>query len=138
MNIKRTMTIGALAGACAAATMTTTGIAQASAPPAPAGSGKTGTVRVANPNDCPNNYVCVWGDINYEGRFLFVPGTSRANVGDFMNDLTSSLWNRTGSRVCFYQDSDYRGSLLAIVDGGGYRANVGATANDRISSWRAC
>ncbi|WP_165495425.1 peptidase inhibitor family I36 protein [Actinomadura roseirufa] len=54
------------------------------------------------------------------------------------NDLTSSLWNRTGSRVCFYEHTNYGGSLLAIVNAGDWRGNVGATANDKISSWRAC
>lgn len=97
-----------------------------------------GTQASANPNDCPKGYVCVWGDSNYEGRFLFVPGTKRANVGERMNDLTTSLWNRTGSRICFYDDANYGGSVLAIVDPGGSRANVGPTANDRITSWKAC
>ncbi|WP_432762240.1 peptidase inhibitor family I36 protein [Streptomyces sp. NBC_01241] len=113
---------GVIAGACMAAASVVTGAAPAS----------------ANPNDCPKNYVCVWGDSNYEGRFLFVPGTDRANVGRAMNDLTTSLWNRTGSRVCFYDNDNYGGSVLAIVSPGESRGNIGRTANDRITSWRAC
>ncbi|WP_242908355.1 peptidase inhibitor family I36 protein [Actinomadura terrae] len=138
MKARRMLLGGAIAAACTAGTMVSTGIAQASAPPAPSTGGKTGTVRIANPNDCPNGYVCVWGDINYEGRFLFAPGPERQNVGDFMNDLTSSVWNRTGSQVCFYQHADWRGGTLLIVGAGDWRANVGRDANDAISSWRAC
>ncbi|MEU5159093.1 peptidase inhibitor family I36 protein [Streptomyces sp. NPDC020875] len=122
MKRKKTFLAGAVAGALMTAASVVTG----------------GTQAVANPNDCPNGYVCVWGDSNYEGRFLFVPGTSRSNVGNHMNDLTTSLWNRTGSRVCFYDHADYQGSILAIVNPGDWRGNVGPTANDRISSWRAC
>ncbi|MBC3984655.1 peptidase inhibitor family I36 protein [Streptomyces buecherae] len=120
--MKKSLIAGAVAATCMAATTVLAGATQAS----------------ANPNDCPGGYVCVWGDSNYEGRFLFVPGTSRSNVGDHMNDLTTALWNRTGSRVCFYDHSNYGGSVLAIVSPGESRGNIGPTANDRISSWRAC
>ncbi|WP_131742234.1 peptidase inhibitor family I36 protein [Actinomadura roseirufa] len=122
--MKKALLAGVVATACAAVTMSTAGIAQASPP--------------KNPNDCPNGYVCVWGDINYEGRYLFNPGTDRANVGSFMNDLTSSLWNRTGSQVCFYEHADFRGATLAIVPAGSWLSNVGPAANDKISSWRDC
>jgi hypothetical protein len=120
--VKKTLISGVIAGVCVTAASAIVG----------------GTPASANPNDCPNGYVCVWGDSNYEGRFIFVPGNHRANVGSFMNDLTTSLWNRTGSRVCFYDDAGYGGPILAIVNPGGSRPNVGPTANDRISSWRAC
>ncbi|MFF8913426.1 peptidase inhibitor family I36 protein [Streptomyces sp. NPDC015032] len=120
--MRKTMLAGIIAGVCVTATTVVTG----------------GTQAMANPNDCPKDYVCVWGDSNYEGRFLFVPGTSRKNVGDRMNDLTTALWNRTGSTICFYDDTGYGGSLLARVGPGESRPNVGRTANDRISSWRAC
>ncbi|WP_189930874.1 peptidase inhibitor family I36 protein [Streptomyces sulfonofaciens] len=121
-HIKRNLIAGLVAGLCVAAASVVVGGTQAS----------------AHPEDCPDGYVCVWGDSNYEGRFLFVPGTDRANVGSAMNDLTTSIWNRTGSRVCFYDDANYGGSILAIVNAGAWRGNVGPTANDRISSWRAC
>lgn len=94
---------------------------------------------MADSRDCPGNYVCVWGDTNYTGRFIFQPGgQDHPDIGSSMNDLTSSLWNRSGSRVCFYADTNYHGSLLLIVTAGGSRANVGSTANDKISSWRKC
>ncbi|MBB5935727.1 peptidase inhibitor family I36 protein [Streptomyces zagrosensis] len=121
-KMKKSLIGGVVAAACIAATTVVAGATQAS----------------ANPNDCPNNAVCMWGDSNYEGRFLFVPGTSRSNVGSHMNDHTTALWNRTGSRVCPYDHAKYGGSLLAIVNTGESRPNIGSTANDRISSWRAC
>lgn len=120
--MKRTLVAGVIAAACLTATTVGLGATPAS----------------ANPNDCPNKYVCVWGDSNYEGRFLFVPGTKRSNVGDHINDRATSLRNRTGSQICFYDNSNYGGSLLARVGPGESRANIGPTANDRITSWRAC
>ncbi|MER0240642.1 peptidase inhibitor family I36 protein [Streptomyces sp. HSW2009] len=120
--MKRTLVAGLAAVACMTATTVIGSATSAS----------------ANPNDCPDGYVCVWGDINYEGRFLFAPGPERANVGSHMNDLTSSIWNRTGSQVCFYNHADWRGGVMRIVPAGGYLANVGPDANDTISSWRAC
>lgn len=99
----------------------------------------TGTVTAtAHPDDCPKDYVCVWGDSNFNGRFHFEPGPNLANVGPAMNDLTTSLWNRTNSTVCFYDDANYGGKLLARVAPGESRANVGTGANDRITSWKAC
>ncbi|GGL68916.1 hypothetical protein GCM10010095_62160 [Streptomyces anthocyanicus] len=92
----------------------------------------------ANPQQCPSGYVCVWGDSNYEGRYLFAPGTELSNIGSYMNDLTTSVWNRTGSRICLYPDADWRGETLGIVLAGGSTPNLGNDANDKITSWRAC
>ncbi|WP_406483117.1 peptidase inhibitor family I36 protein [Streptomyces platensis] len=120
--MKKTLVAGAIAAACVTATTIGLGATPAS----------------ADPNDCPKKYVCVWDESNYEGRFVFVPGTERPNVGEYMNDRTTALRNRTGSQVCFYQNSDGKGSLLARVAPGDSRPNIGSTANDRISSWKAC
>lgn len=120
--MKRTLVGGVIAAACV--TVTTVGLGA--------------TPASADPGDCPKRYVCVWDNSNYEGRFVFDPGTERPNVGEFMNDRTTSLRNRTGSHVCFYQNSEGKGSLLARVSPGESRPNIGPTANDRISSWKAC
>ncbi|MFE7462704.1 peptidase inhibitor family I36 protein [Streptomyces sp. NPDC057499] len=77
-------------------------------------------------------------DKPYEGRFVFVHGTSQEYAGSRMNNLTTSLWNRTDSAICFYDDAGYGGALLARVAPGHSRPNLERGANDRISSWRAC
>ncbi|GAA2532401.1 hypothetical protein GCM10010201_34830 [Pilimelia columellifera subsp. columellifera] len=51
------------------------------------------------------------------------------------NDLTTSIWNRTGRKVCFYNDTNHQRQLLSL-DAGGSTANVGSAANDRISSFQ--
>jgi hypothetical protein len=92
----------------------------------------------ADYRDCPDRYLCLWGDGNYAGRYTFYPesgGLFVSNIGAFMNDLTTSIWNRTGRRVCFYNDINYQGQLFCM-DGGGSSANVGSGANDRISSFQ--
>jgi hypothetical protein len=93
---------------------------------------------VADYRDCPDHYVCLWGDGNYAGRYVFYPDNNLSvpNVGDRMNDLTTSIWNRTGRTICFYNDSNFQGQLLC-VGAGGSTANVGAGANDRITSFQA-
>ena len=103
---------------------------------------------------CPKRNVCVWQDSNYWGKFVRqVGGVPRPQVGSFLNDQISALWNRTNYRVCMYQNEFYSGygrgflpneshhdlqndkftfddDLRAVPDG--------PRMNDRISSWRAC
>jgi len=92
---------------------------------------------LADYRDCPDHYVCLWGDGNYAGRYLFQPESNLfvPNIGSFMNDLTTSIWNRTGRTICFYNDINYQGQLLCL-NGGGSTPNVGSGANDRISSFQ--
>jgi hypothetical protein len=92
---------------------------------------------LANWQDCPDHYVCLWGDSNYAGRYIFQPDGNLfvSNIGSFMNDLTTSIWNRTGRTICFYNDINYQGQLLCL-NGGGSSANVGSGANDQISSFQ--
>jgi hypothetical protein len=87
--------------------------------------------------DCPDHYVCLWGDGNYAGRYLFQPENNLfvSNIGSFMNDLTTSIWNRTGRTVCFYNDINYQSQLFCL-NAGGSTPNVGSGANDRISSFQ--
>ncbi|MFI2209258.1 peptidase inhibitor family I36 protein [Streptomyces sp. NPDC020141] len=124
MKPKRITMAGVLAGACLTGALAMTVATPASAAP-------------ADWRDCPANSVCVWDHSNYEGAFL-AGGVNVSNVGGTMNDRTTSLWNRSGSRICFYQHSNYGGEVLAIVAPGESRPNIGAHANDRVSSWGTC
>ncbi|MEU5974786.1 peptidase inhibitor family I36 protein [Streptomyces sp. NPDC047315] len=127
MKSKRTTVAGVLAGACLTGTLAMTGAAPANAAPA----------APADWRDCTTNSVCVWDHSNYNGAFL-AGGANVPNVGTTMNDRTTSLGNLTRSRICFYDHSSYRGELLASVGPGEWRPNIGAHANDRITSWRTC
>lgn len=91
--MKRTWLAGTVAGMCVTVASVVTGGVPAS----------------ADVNDCRDGYVCVWGDSNYRGRYLF-SATDVHNVGERMNDLTTSLWNRTGSKVCFFDDASWSGA----------------------------
>ncbi|WP_242895166.1 peptidase inhibitor family I36 protein [Actinomadura litoris] len=120
MKLKRTLTVGAVAAACAAGTTVgTTGIAN------------------ADWRDCPNGSVCVWEHSNYNGRFLS-GGTTVGNVGSAINDKTTSLWNRTGTVVCFFEHTNSGGRAVYVTGPGDSSANVGNSANDKISSWGPC
>lgn len=102
-------------------------------------SGAPGTASVDDYRDCPDHYLCLWGDASYAGRYIFFPEGDDGGplfvpyIGDFMNDLTTSIWNRTSRRVCFYRDANYQG-LLFCMNGGDSSANIGSDANDQISS----
>ncbi|RBQ17349.1 hypothetical protein DP939_25795 [Spongiactinospora rosea] len=125
MNMRKTLTAGVIAAACA---MT----ALISAAPAQAG--------VQDWDNCTSGRVCLYGDTYGRGRFLTFPGVAR-HVGK-MNDLTSSIWNRSGRNVCFYQHANYGGKLLLEVGAGGSKGAwlnyVGDSVNDRISSYNFC
>lgn len=100
----------------------------------------SGTVSVQDYRDCPDHYVCLWGDASYAGRYIFVPEGNgsplfRSNIGSFMNDLTTSIWNRTSRRICFYRDTNYQG-LLLCMNPGASSPNIGSGANDKISSFQ--
>ncbi len=103
-------------------------------------SGTAGSLSATDYRDCPDHYLCLWGDASYAGRYTFYPEGDGGplfvpNIGNFMNDLTTSIWNRTSRRVCFYRDTNYQGLLLCL-DGGGSSANIGSGANDKISSFQ--
>jgi Peptidase inhibitor family I36 len=88
-------------------------------------------------SDCPTNMVCVFQDDFFGGRMVGNTGDV-SNVGDYMNDRTSSLVNDTWSHVCFYADVNYQGELLFRISPNTDIAGVGDDNNDRISSWRKC
>ena len=105
--------------------------------------------RVAN--ICPPSYFCVFQDANYWGKWIRqLRGHPRPNVGDFLNDQISSLWNRTGNLECVYQDAFYSGAWRELLPNESHhdlkndRFNHPTNhegdpnMNDQISSWRGC
>lgn len=93
------------------------------------------TASAAN-TDCPDFYICIFENSNYTGRWIGVhQGYDNPNVGDFMNDRTTSIINNTNEQYRLFTDSNYRGSVFVS----GYRtqvSNVGPDWNDRITSFR--
>lgn len=94
----------------------------------------TGTAQ-ALPEQCPDKHFCVWEHTGYQGRFFSAPG-SVANIGAYMNDRTTSYWNRTDTWITLYNDSNYGGSCLVSVPPGGSSYNVSSSVNDRMTSFR--
>ena len=88
----------------------------------------------AAPGDCPDNYVCIFQHANYEGRWIGnLVGHDRPNVGDYMNDRTTSIINNTNDWIIFFDRANYGGASEAVRD----RSQVPSVRmNDRISSWR--
>ncbi|MEU6371204.1 peptidase inhibitor family I36 protein [Streptomyces sp. NPDC046931] len=87
----------------------------------------------ASPEQCQVGYFCVWQNSSYTGRFYAAPG-SVPNIGAFMNDRTTSYWNRTTSWVTLYSDSNYRDCMTA-VPAGGSAAAIAPNLNDRMTSF---
>ncbi|MEU2391520.1 peptidase inhibitor family I36 protein [Streptomyces sp. NPDC007369] len=103
---------------------------------------------------CPDGYVCLWSEGNFiRGKFVnyhkFGSVASNQNVGDMgklartsagdkgMQDVTSSVLNNTGSRICFYEHNGYGGLEFKI----GPREkwpSVPSWINDKISSFKYC
>ena len=91
----------------------------------------------ADVSDCLDKHVCLFGDQNYFGRWMRVPQDAlwQPNVGDFMNDLTTSIWNRTDVTVCFFEHDNYGGHNFCL-GAGQFTPNVGGWWNDQITSFR--
>ena len=97
---------------------------------------------------CFANYFCVWEDPNYGGKWVRQIGNgdsvNRRNVGDFLNDQISALWNRSGGKVCVSYNTNYSGLTYGVKAGDSHRDlrndsyNDFTSLNDNISSWRAC
>ncbi|MEX3102946.1 peptidase inhibitor family I36 protein [Streptomyces sp. ST1020] len=91
----------------------------------------------AAPGDCPDNYVCIFQNVNYEGRWIGnLRGHDRPNVGDYMNDRASSIINNTNDPIKFYEHSGYRGASFWMYP----RVQLPRLYewNDSISSWKRC
>ncbi|WP_416976361.1 peptidase inhibitor family I36 protein [Streptomyces sp. T028] len=102
-----------------------------------------GTVAVAPTagaasGDCPAAMVCIFQNANFGGIWIGQTDPYRPNVGDLMNDRTSSIVNWTNRDICFYQNADYGGEMLTWVPAGKATEWVGDNNNDRISSFKPC
>jgi Peptidase inhibitor family I36 len=88
-------------------------------------------------SDCPANMACIFQEVNFQGRMLGDPdGTG--NVGDYMNDRTSSIVNNTNNTFCFYADAGHDGALVYVANAHTAVGWVGDWANDRITSYKVC
>ncbi|WP_262064328.1 peptidase inhibitor family I36 protein [Streptomyces sp. STR69] len=86
--------------------------------------------------DCPDFYICIFENSNYTGRWIGVhQGYDNPNVGDFMNDRTTSIINNTNEDYRLFVDSNYRGAVLRSGPRTQY-SNVGPAWNDKITSFR--
>ncbi|KUN86448.1 peptidase inhibitor family I36 protein [Streptomyces griseoruber] len=89
-------------------------------------------------SDCPAAMVCIFQNVNFTGRWIGQTDPYRSNVGDYMNDRTSSIVNRTDRDICFYQDADYGGDMLMWIPARSAADVLVEGANDRISSFKPC
>jgi len=91
----------------------------------------------ASKGDCPQGYMCIFGDSNFTGRFM---ATSQpvGNV-ESLNDLTTSVWNRTGAHWCLFLDTGFGPTQDTYVVAPGQEiSNIGNGWNDNVSSMRPC
>ncbi|MDG9704135.1 peptidase inhibitor family I36 protein [Streptomyces sp. DH37] len=87
----------------------------------------------AHYSQCPSGHFCVWQHNSYEGRF-FSSSTSTPNIGDYMNDRTTSVWNRSDRTVCMYRHENY-GYPMGCYKAGGSTAAL-PIHNDELTSFR--
>jgi hypothetical protein len=87
----------------------------------------------AHYSQCPSGHFCVWQHSSYEGRF-FSNSTSTLNVGSYMNDRTTSVWNRSDRTVCMYRHENY-GYPMGCYKAGGSTAAL-PIHNDELTSFR--
>ncbi|RBQ14979.1 hypothetical protein DP939_37980 [Spongiactinospora rosea] len=78
------------------------------------------------------------GDDGLTARWTVRCGSGEIRIGSWINGLTSSIWNRTGYTVCFYEHINASGRELIRIGPGGWSNNVGSGANDKISSYTFC
>ncbi|WP_405392559.1 peptidase inhibitor family I36 protein [Streptomyces sp. NBC_01102] len=83
----------------------------------------------AHYSQCPPGHFCIWQHSIYEGRFFSSPN-SRPNVGSYMNDRTSSVWNRTSRTVCMNR---HEGMRCYRADGS---TGVMPIHNDQLTSFQ--
>ena len=87
-------------------------------------------------SQCPAGSICLWEHTGYQGRMQAFQGAS-VNIGGYMNDRTTSVWNRSSQAVSFYRDSHHGGLCLFSLSAGGSKANLPRGANDNVTSLRA-
>jgi hypothetical protein len=103
----------------------------------------------AAPAGCSSTYFCFYADPDYSGGMGKVQGnnrhfsafnTSTHNCGNGnWNDCVSSAYNNgTQCTVFLWSDADYRGRVLALARGQGYRNLRSVNFDDVLSSNHWC
>ncbi|MFI5572498.1 peptidase inhibitor family I36 protein [Streptomyces sp. NPDC051740] len=87
----------------------------------------------AHYSQCPSGHFCVWQHSSYEGRF-FSSNRDTPNVGSYMNDRTTSFWNRSNRVVCLYRHENY-GDDLGCYEPGASSAAM-QIHNDQLTGFR--
>jgi hypothetical protein len=87
----------------------------------------------AHYSQCPSGHFCVWQHSSYEGRF-FSSDRDTPNVGSYMNDRTTSVWNRSNRTVCMYRNQNYDYPMGCYLPGGSSAALP--IHNDTLTSFR--
>ncbi|MEU9891384.1 peptidase inhibitor family I36 protein [Sphaerisporangium sp. NPDC051017] len=87
---------------------------------------------------CPDGYVCLFRDNEFQGGgYGIASGHSVGFLGDIgFNDQMSSWANDSGRRYCWYVDANYAGDRHVMENR--YRVNVLPQENDQASSLRPC
>ncbi|MFF9488404.1 peptidase inhibitor family I36 protein [Streptomyces sp. NPDC014676] len=82
---------------------------------------------------CPSGHFCVWQHSSHGGRF-FSDNRDTPDVGSYMNDRTTSFWNRSNRAVCPYRHENYGDDL------GSYGPGAASAAmrihNDQLTGFR--
>ncbi|MFB9365114.1 peptidase inhibitor family I36 protein [Kitasatospora albolonga] len=103
---------------------------------------------------CPDGYVCLWPEANFIHHNFALESKygsygSNQNVGDMgklgrgpagdkgMQDVASSLVNKTGSSICFYEHNWYGGLQFKVGPHEEWPYLPG-WINDKISSFKYC
>ncbi|PZG19827.1 hypothetical protein C1I98_37805 [Spongiactinospora gelatinilytica] len=122
MKKRKTLLAGAVAAACAAATLVTAAPAQA---------------KVMAWEFCKPGMVCLWEHDYGTGAMKGWGEGDREMlyVGNDINDKTSSLWNRTSRTICFYTEHNLDGIGIAVGSGQWVDRLSRSNINDMINSW---
>jgi hypothetical protein len=78
----------------------------------------------ADLHDCPDDYFCVWEDVNATAPYnpygpfakfqIGSPDLAKAISGHVFNDRVTYVWNRTTRLWCLFKDAHYVGYPLRI------------------------
>ncbi|MEU8350615.1 peptidase inhibitor family I36 protein [Streptomyces sp. NPDC048845] len=119
--------------------------ATATTAPGPGSTADMSTSAAAGYADCPKNKICFWPDFNARGTRCTYENTNHKNTQAkcfWMADkMAKSIYNRTGHRVHYYLDKNFKKRLGSTTSGdsgnlsGRYtigslcRHNIGACPN---------
>jgi len=88
---------------------------------------------LANLEDCPSTYVCLWNGPTFGEERIQLHNNGWLNLTDIgFNDVTSSIFNNTNRWAKISRDINGGGEVLCIEPGVGLR--FGGTRWDNIAS----